>query len=139
MEGVHIYNQQGFQYQYFTIYRRYFLLKFDIRLCYMYLHSLAIYSWTVEKISKGIFLLLKTSKIWLITICVVLIQNIVIFQKGGGYILKIIPKLYVTCNDVTLLMNILYNTVLESGGTKDHFRWVKVPGTAPFWKSWISM
>ena len=22
----------------------------------------------------------------------------------------------------------------KSGGTKDHFRWVKVPGTAPYWK-----
>ena len=53
-------------------------------------------------------------------------------RRGGGYILKIITNLYVTCNDVTLLMNILYNTLLESGGTKDHFRWVKVPGAAPF-------
>jgi hypothetical protein len=25
-------------------------------------------------------------------------------------------------------MNILYNS-LKSGGTKDHFRWIKVPGT----------
>ena len=25
---------------------------------------------------------------------------------------------------------------LKSGGTKDHFRWVKVPGTAPYWKAW---
>jgi hypothetical protein len=28
----------------------------------------------------------------------------------------------------TIFMNILYNT-LKSGDTKDHFRWVKVPGT----------
>jgi hypothetical protein len=36
--------------------------------------------------------------------CVVLIQNIVIFKKkrgGGGYVLKIITKLYVTRNDYT--------------------------------------
>ena len=26
---------------------------------------------------------------------------------------------------------------LKSGGTKDHFRWVKVPGTTPFWKAWL--
>jgi len=25
---------------------------------------------------------------------------------------------------------------LRSGGTKDHFRWVKVPGTASYWKAW---
>jgi hypothetical protein len=24
---------------------------------------------------------------------------------------------------------------LKSGCTKDHFRWVKVPGTAPYWKA----
>ena len=24
---------------------------------------------------------------------------------------------------------------LKSGGTKDHFRWVKVLGTAPYWKA----
>ena len=34
-------------------------------------------------------------------------------------------------------MNILYNT-LKSGGTKDHFRQVKVPGTAPYWKAYTS-
>jgi hypothetical protein len=28
-------------------------------------------------------------------------------------------------------MNILYNTLLKSGGIKDHFRQVKVPGTGP--------
>jgi len=28
-------------------------------------------------------------------------------------------------------MNILYNT--KSGGIKDHFRWVKVPGITPYW------
>jgi hypothetical protein len=26
---------------------------------------------------------------------------------------------------------------LKSGGTKDHFRQVKVPGTAPYWKAWF--
>jgi len=31
----------------------------------------------------------------------------------------------------TIFMNILYNS-LKSGGTKDHFRQVKVPGTAPY-------
>jgi hypothetical protein len=29
-------------------------------------------------------------------------------------------------------MNILYNTQ----EVPDHFRWVKVPGTAPYWKAW---
>ena len=34
--------------------------------------------------------------------CVVLIQSIVLSKKkGGGYVLKIITKLYVTCNDDT--------------------------------------
>jgi hypothetical protein len=37
-----------------------------------------------------------------VTFCVVLIQSIVIFKKKGGYILKIITKLYVTCNDETI-------------------------------------
>ena len=26
---------------------------------------------------------------------------------------------------------------LKLGGTKDHVRQVKVPGTAPYWKAWI--
>jgi hypothetical protein len=34
-------------------------------------------------------------------------------------------------------MNVLYNT-LKWGGTKDYFMQVKVPGTAPYWKAWIS-
>ena len=33
--------------------------------------------------------------------CVVLIQSIVISKKKGGYVLKIITKLYVTRNDDT--------------------------------------
>jgi hypothetical protein len=33
----------------------------------------------------------------------------------------------------TLFMNILYNT-LKWGGTNDHFRQVKLPGTIPYWK-----
>ena len=32
-------------------------------------------------------------------------------------------------------MKILYNT-LKPGGTKEHFRQVKVPGTTPYWKTW---
>jgi len=28
---------------------------------------------------------------------------------------------------------------LKSGDTKDHFRWVKVPGTASYWKAWLTM
>jgi hypothetical protein len=35
----------------------------------------------------------------------------------------------------TIFMSILYNT-LKSGGTKDHFRRMKVSGTAPYWKIW---
>ena len=31
-------------------------------------------------------------------------------------------------------MNILYNT--QPGGTKDHFMWVKVPGTTHYSKAW---
>jgi hypothetical protein len=26
---------------------------------------------------------------------------------------------------------------LKSVGTKDHFRWVKVPGTIPYWKAYV--
>jgi len=26
---------------------------------------------------------------------------------------------------------------LKSGGSKDHFRQVKVPGTATYWKAWV--
>jgi hypothetical protein len=33
-----------------------------------------------------------------------------------------------------IFMNIIWNTI-KSGGTKNHFRWVKVPGTAPYWKA----
>jgi hypothetical protein len=29
-----------------------------------------------------------------------------------------------------------YLNTLKSGGTKNHFRWVKVPGTARYWKAW---
>jgi uncharacterized membrane protein len=25
----------------------------------------------------------------------------------------------------------------QSGGTKDHYRQVEVPGTVPYWKAWI--
>ena len=46
-----------------------------------------------------IFLLLKATQIQLFAFCVVLIQSIVIFKKKGGYILKIITKLYVSRND----------------------------------------
>jgi hypothetical protein len=28
---------------------------------------------------------------------------------------------------------------LKSGGTKDHFKQVKVPGTSPYWKAWYHM
>jgi hypothetical protein len=34
-------------------------------------------------------------------------------------------------------MNILYNS-LKSGGTKDHFRQKKVPGTTPYWNTSVS-
>ena len=37
----------------------------------------------------------------------------------------------------TLFMNTLSNT-LNWGGTKDHFRQVKVPGTVPYWKACIN-
>ena len=47
-----------------------------------------------------IFLLLKATQIRLFAFCVVIIQSIVIFKKKkGGYILKIITKLYVSLND----------------------------------------
>ena len=49
----------------------------------LYFHSLAIFSWTVQQINRDIFLLLKTTQIWVITICVVLDQCTVIFQKEG--------------------------------------------------------
>ena len=38
----------------------------------------------------------------------------------------------------TIFMDILYNS-LKSGGTKDHFRWVKVPGTAPYWNAHLCL
>ena len=34
---------------------------------------------------------------------------------------------------------ISYTTPFKSGGTKDHLRWVKVPGTAPYWKACINI
>ena len=50
-----------------------------------------------------IFLLLKATQIRLFAFCVVLIQSIAIFKKKkGGYILKIITKLYFTRNDDTI-------------------------------------
>jgi hypothetical protein len=37
-----------------------------------------------------------------------------------------------------IFINILYNKhSLKSGGTKNHFRRVKVPGIAPYWKAWV--
>jgi hypothetical protein len=36
----------------------------------LYIHSLDIHSWTFEQIDRYIFLLLKTTQIWLIAICV---------------------------------------------------------------------
>ena len=77
----------------------------------LYLHSLSIYIQSylrslqqkkyvsVEQIGIYIFLLLKATQIRLFAFCVVLIQSIVIFKKKGGYILKIITKLYVSRND----------------------------------------
>ena len=57
----------------------------------LYFHSLLyctpIYSWTIEQIERYIVLLLKITQIWVITICVVLDHNTVIFQEekaGGG-------------------------------------------------------
>jgi hypothetical protein len=56
----------------------------------LYFHSLLYctptYSWTIEQIERDIVLLLKITHIWVITICVVLDHNTVIFQKekGGG-------------------------------------------------------
>jgi hypothetical protein len=37
----------------------------------------------------------------------------------------------------TFKINILKKSSLKSGGTKDHFKWVKVPGNSPFWKAWM--
>ena len=39
----------------------------------------------------------------------------------------------------TIFHEYLIQHSLKSGGTKDHFRWVKVPGTATYWKAWVSM
>jgi hypothetical protein len=50
--------------------------------------TLPIYSWTFEQIGRYIFLLLKTTQILVITICVALDQSTVIFffLKENGYI-----------------------------------------------------
>jgi hypothetical protein len=62
----------------------------NLRLCYIYFHSLLyctpIYSWTIKQIDRDFVLLLKITQISVITICVVLDYNTVIFQKekGGG-------------------------------------------------------
>ena len=45
------------------------------------LYCTPIYSWTIEQIDTDIVLLLKVTQIWVITICVVLDHNTVIFQK----------------------------------------------------------
>jgi hypothetical protein len=61
----------------------------------LYFHSLLyctpIYSWTIEQIDRDI-VLLKITQIWVITICMVLDLNTVIFQKekrGGGLHIEI--------------------------------------------------
>ena len=58
----------------------------------LYFHSLAIYSRTIEQISRDIILLLKITQIWVITICVTLADSTVKFQKEGkkgeGYMQK---------------------------------------------------
>ena len=53
--------------------------------------TLAKYSLTVKQIDRDIFLLLKITQIWVITICVALDHSTVLFQMekkkgGGGYI-----------------------------------------------------
>ena len=59
----------------------------------LYFHSILyctpIYSWTIEQIDRDIVLLLKITQIWVITICVVLYHNTVIFQKEKGVHIKI--------------------------------------------------
>jgi hypothetical protein len=47
-----------------------------------------------------------------------------LFTGGGGYF-------YLNLNN---FHEYLIQHSLKSGGTKDDFRWVQVPGTAPYWK-----
>jgi hypothetical protein len=82
-------------------------------LCYgkytfvLYLHSLSFYTYifVVGPLSKLAYTVHISSAEgytkYDFAFCVVLIQSIVIFKKKGGYILKIITKLYVSCNDDT--------------------------------------
>ena len=60
----------------------------NLRLYYIFIpYCTPIYSWTIEQIDRDIVLLLKITQIWVITICVGLDHNTVIFQKekrGGG-------------------------------------------------------
>ena len=52
-----------------------------------------------------------------------------VISKYQGFHYFASPSLFIKIG--TIFMNILYNTV-KSEGTKDHFRWVKVPGNAPY-------
>jgi hypothetical protein len=60
----------------------------NLHLCYIFIPYCTvlspIYSWTIEQIDRDIVLLLKITQIWVITICVVLDHNTVIFQKEKG-------------------------------------------------------
>ena len=42
-----------------------------------------------------------------------------------------LPVLHYLIKIGNIFLNILYNTI-KSGGTKDHFRWVNVPGTTRY-------
>ena len=103
-----------------------YLLQFmtvtiNIRSCYICIPYLSIYSWIVEQI--GIYdihissaegqTLLKATHIWLFAFCVVLIQIIVILKKRGGYILKVITKLYVARNDDTTSLTVMIWNILR--------------------------
>ena len=59
----------------------------NLHLCYVFIPYCTVhllYSWTIEQIDRDIILLLKITQIWVITICVILDHNTVIFQKEKG-------------------------------------------------------
>ena len=81
-------------------------VSFNIRTFVLYLHSLAIYSWTVEQIGKDMFFSAEDyTNMNYYNLCGINSKHSNISNKGGGvYILKITIKLYVTPNDDIFLI-----------------------------------
>jgi hypothetical protein len=78
------------------------------------IHTLILLKWeTILYVSPGISIFFKCNSTSLFT-CSSLYKNVLKFQHFYDYLIQY---------------------TLKSGGTNDHFKWVKVPGTTPYEKA----